>query len=491
MRRWRRTRRNQPCPCGKTKKYKHCCWGRVPWEEILAKQDSTDLARHLSARGKNLLFLNLIGGALQLDRLRVGNLQEFKSAFTPSAVRAVFDAVLTVWPDGDGLERVLRDESDATSGLYVGRYDPQLILRGITRHSLYSERVLLVDPFPYPTGVRDEFNPLSKPELYRSTALRWVWLWLRLAPWIEADLVHFVRTPGDFDPALEFEANRITRDRYERHPELVELLKRQVGEETVFLDSYKRQILLGFSDDHYREVARRQNPELSETQIEAAIRHIQKLRERDPLILEPTSRQGDSEILQMSSGASYEMGKRTADISGSHLITDIEPRWAEIRLAREEEGVEHELWTPFAKTFSGVPFRYLEDVPLDVALRLRKEGRLADLRDCLGKAWRGCREGNEFAESNVENLTIELKHRIREAEAEWHGIRTTIIKKVVGGIGAGATAIASGVAEWLPAGIATAGIVVSNVAEMRGRRKSYIKRHPASFLLSMSKRRAS
>ena len=394
-----------------------------------------------------------------------------------------------MWQDGENLERVLRDESEATSGLYIGRYDPEFIVRGITRHSLYSERLLLIDPFPYPLAVRDELNPVSRPELYRSTALRWVWLWLRLAPWVEADLVHFIRTPGDFDLTLEREAERITLERYERHPELAELLRSQVGEETDFLESYKQQILLGFSDDHYREVARRQNPELSEGQIEAAIRHIQRLRENDPLVLEPTSRQGDSEILQMSSGASYEMAKWTADLSGSHLITDIEPRWAEIRLDREEAGVAGRAWTPFAKAFAGVPFSYLDNVPLEVALRLRKERRLADLRDCLGRAWRGSREGDGFAERNAENLTIELKDRLHEAEAEWQSIRTAIAKKLVAGIGAGATAIASGVAEWLPAGIATATAVASNVVEMWGKKRSYAKRHPASFLLSMSRRR--
>ena len=25
------TRRNDPCPCGSGRKFKHCCQGRVPW----------------------------------------------------------------------------------------------------------------------------------------------------------------------------------------------------------------------------------------------------------------------------------------------------------------------------------------------------------------------------------------------------------------------------------------------------------------------------
>lgn len=131
----RRTWGRQPCPCGTKRKYKDCCRGRVAWPEIVANQDLEARIRNLSARGKNLLFLQHIGGALQLDRLRVDDIEEFKRAFTPAAVQQIFRAVYAMWYDGRDLERVLRQGSDTTSGLYVGTYEPLTILRCITRHS--------------------------------------------------------------------------------------------------------------------------------------------------------------------------------------------------------------------------------------------------------------------------------------------------------------------------------------------------------------------
>ena len=174
-------------------------------------------------------------------------------------------------------------------------------------------------------------------------------------------------------------------------------------------------------------------------------------------------------------------------MTGSHLITDMTHRWMEIEFDRDDAEVANEPWAPFAKAFAEVPFPYLNEVPLRVALRLRKQERLGDLRGFLGKAWRTCREDDVFSGGNVGSLAIELKDRIREADAEWQTIRTSMAKKLIRDITVGSVAVASGLAEWLPPGIAAAGVATRHIVDERGNRKAYLKRHPASFLLSMSK----
>ena len=480
--------RNQPCPCGAGQKYKRCCRGRVDWESIISGDDPAVLVSHLSARGKNILFLNHLADALQLDHRSPVDSQQFKRAFTPEAVKKIFEGVSLIWCDGTDVKRVLQQEREATSGLYVGMYDPRLILRGLTRHSLYSERLLLIDPFMNPMIIREEYNPLVHPELHRSTTLRWAWLWLTMAPWIRADLVHFIRTPGDFDMALEATAEKISLARHERHPELRELGEKQLLDSDELLNSYKRQIMLGMPDAYYRQIAAKYGHSSPEA-IAKFLDAVRRMRASDPLVLEPSRKDSHTELLQMFSGASYEMAKWTAELSGSHLITDIEARWAEIQVDRQEAGVQDDIWTPFAKAFTNVPFNFLNDVPIDVALRLRKEDRLADLRSCLGRAWRACRDPDEFSAGNADALALELMDQIRLAEAEWEEIKGSLAKLIgaeagVGLLGVGG-AIQAGFAHWAAAGAVVT--VATGALVHRFKKRAFTKRHPASFFLSLSK----
>src|SRR5207249_3404621 len=138
---------------------------------------------------KNRLFMNLVLDALQIDNESRVDLVDFKQAFTPAAVKKIYEAVLFVWPDGEDLKRVLKEEAALTSGLYIGLYEPELVRRGVTRHSLYADRILLVDPLVYPARVRDEFNPLLHPEEHRTTTVRWISLWVQLLPWINEGII--------------------------------------------------------------------------------------------------------------------------------------------------------------------------------------------------------------------------------------------------------------------------------------------------------------
>lgn len=78
-----------------------------------------------------------------------------------------------------------------------------------------------------------------------------------------------------------------------------------------------------------------------------------------------------SEYLITTTGANYELAKHTAAETGSHLITDLLPRWWEIEIDRESSGIDARKWSPFAKAFHALTIKYLDNVPLKDALRLR------------------------------------------------------------------------------------------------------------------------
>jgi len=149
---------NDTCPCGSGKKYKYCCKGSLDWEAL--HRSHGDWRPHLSTRGRNLHFINRVFAALQLDTVDQFDLSKYKGAFTAKAVREIHEAVMDSWPPYLDIDSVLRRGASEVSGLYVGDYGPEYLMRGIVRQSTYADKILVVDPFIYPRSVTDEFNPI-------------------------------------------------------------------------------------------------------------------------------------------------------------------------------------------------------------------------------------------------------------------------------------------------------------------------------------------
>ncbi len=481
--------RNDNCPCGSVYKYKHCCEGKVPWEDIL-RTGSPEWKQYLSVRGRNIAFLNAIGEALQLDRWSGPiDLQDYKSAFTPDAVKKIHEAIVEIWPHNIDIASVLSRSKADVSGLYVGEYRTDLLLRAVARHSLYANKILLIDPFIHPYIVRDNFNPILNPEQFRTLTLRTVDTWFKLSPWIEAGLVEFIRPPSDFDRKLNWESYLIQKSKFEHNDEL-----KRIAEESaeVMADEFKsresfRMLLLSAPDEYILRTFRKLKLGSATYGEKEFLEYIHEERKRDIYYLDPVSGKRRNEFFVVTSGANYVIAKMTANITGSYLVTDIPVRWKEIELDRSENRVELKEWSALAKGFHNLKLNYLGKLDLDKALKLRKEGRLETLRSFLRRLWSSASTGNPFGESNVQSLADELEAKVREAEEEWKQIDRDLIKWVGAEAAAGITAlrpvIESGGAEFLAGAIAVAG--AANVVSSTLKRKGFPDKFPAGFFMKL------
>ena len=244
--------RNDNCPCGSVKKYKHCCQDKVPWSDILSKS-SSDWKRYISVRGRNIRFLNAIAEALQLNGWSgPKKLEDFKSAFTPEAVKKIYESIVDIWPPDTDIVSALTSTKSDISGLYVGEYRTDLLLKGVARHSLYANKILLIDPFIHPYTVKDNYNPIMNPEKFRTLTLRNVETWFKLAPWIEAGIVEFIRPPSDFDRKLNWDSYLIQKSKFESNDELKKMAEKSA--ETMAEDFSNREsfrMLLLSAPDEY------------------------------------------------------------------------------------------------------------------------------------------------------------------------------------------------------------------------------------------------
>jgi hypothetical protein len=486
---YQRIGRNDQCPCGSGQKYKRCCSEKVDWNGIL--QHNLDWRPHISMRGRNIEFLNRICEALQLDKRETPpDLAQFKAAFTAAAVREIHEAIVELWPRHIDILETLGRAAKDVSGLYIGDYDQDYILRGIVRHSIYANKILIVDPFVYPYAVHDEFNPILEPEQFRTQTLKNVNLWFALEPWIDAGIVEIIRTPADFDPVLNWQSLERQEQKFKDHPELqsardatVDELGRRHTERFASQDFF-----LSAPDEYLERVFKEVGPQDSEYGFDTFIASIRRQRELNPNFLEPLdteSRRGQLHIL--SSGASYDMARITASIMKSYLVTDLQVKWREIELDRKSHSAENKAWAPFAKALQDAQLKYLNNVHLRHALQLRKEGRLEGLRTFLHGVWKAARTEEPFDDANSILLAQQLTERIRQAEIEWKQIDTDLLKTIgmevkVAALAAGPL-IANGHGFFLAAAAVAAagGALVDSIIKHR----RFPDRFPAAFFMHL------
>jgi hypothetical protein len=125
----------------------------------------------MSIRGRNIAAA--IADALELDPGAEGlSLSTYKKAFTPRAVRKIYEAVVEIWPSDTNIQSLLERTRTDVSGIFIGDYHRSYVSRALVRHSIYANKILLVEPFPHPYILRDEYNPILNPEQYRAQTLK-------------------------------------------------------------------------------------------------------------------------------------------------------------------------------------------------------------------------------------------------------------------------------------------------------------------------------
>ena len=387
-------------------------------------------------------------------------------------------------------EKIIGDafplSSVRVAGLYSGTYTPEAVLRAITRHSLYSEKIFLVDPFAYGPLMREEFNPVIHPEQHRGNAVRNTYLWWSLAPWIEAGIVSFIRSPGDFDGSVEREAMEIEREKIADNEQLRAAIEEQTKNEMqtvgAFDQDFGEYFLLRHSNEQLLKIIKDYPGENPFANDEEFLRYIQGRRDEHPYYVESVPGQ-TKEFLLTTSGSSYEIAKRICALGDFHIITDLRCRWLELELDFEFVRGNLHNWSPFSKSVQSANLRVLDNVPLASALRLRQERRLESMRLFLHKVWRESREAEVFAEENAVNLAAELEDKIREAEAEYKKID----RELIAWFGAaGAALLATGVAGFIPAASASVVTGAAALARSAWQRRSFNTEFPAGFFLSVN-----
>jgi len=472
-------RRNTPCPCGSGKKHKHCCEGQRDWETIF--QSSSALVRNLTIRGKNLLFLDGLAGILDLDPAG-GQIDwpALKSRITEDHVAAIFSLVRDIWPNGHDLNRVLADAGDLP-GVYTGSYVPESVTQGLARHSLYSDTILMFDPFIYPGNQYPEYDPLQRPDRYVSNTIKCLYIWLSLSSWIYAGILKMIRSPSDFDSDLRWDSWQEENRREKDHPELRNMIEEMVKNPDTLVGDPKwmrEYILLSSPDDVV--VEQLSEGGYSKPEIESFLRYRESKKRAHPYY---TERRQD-ELHISSFGECHSVARRVANTVGGFMLTDSSVKWRMIELERKDTGADLGLWEPFASAVQRTDLKYLDGIPLNRCLELRQDGLLDGMRTFLRQVWSSSRTDGDFSRAAAEQFAGELDAQVAVADAEWRKIDTKLAQWFVGEVAAGlATAPSIGLANagWVGASLVVLG--GAHLADAHRKRRNLPERLPGAFFI--------
>lgn len=444
----------------------------------------------LTVHEKNLAFLEKITDAFYVGTDRKPKpLQEFKKAFTAKAVRGIHEEIIRLWPKTMDISKTLASTTDDITGLYIGDYSPEKLVQSIVRHSLYAGKLLIADPFVYAHSVTDKYNPILNPEQYRTQTLRNVNLWLTLAPWITAGLVEIIRTPAEFDHKLQWDSMKEQETKFAESPELQAALRITTDElKARHVEKWKYRDLFLSLPDHalIDRLADFADPAKGITK-EGLLAYVRMQRDNDPDFLEvAANNEKDAQLTMLTTGPMYNVARLTASLTRSYLVTDLTSKWKEIEVDRAGRSGDTDVWSPFAKAFQEAEFKYLNDVSIDDAFRLRQEDRLGTLRTFLRRVWKQACDPNSFDKVNGVLLADELAAEVAKARAEWDKIDQELLR-TAGATGAGLLAagpmIGSGQGLFL-AGAAVLAGGATLVATARQRRR-FPDQFPAAFFLRL------
>ncbi len=382
-------------------------------------------------------------------------------------------------------------EYNNTTSLYIGNQEPEAIITGVIRHSLYSESILLFDPFNDPRILEPEDNPLITPDKFKVVTLRRLFLWLRLFPWIDAGIIKFIRNPGNFDSELLESCSRKSEQR-SSHPEIKKIihdiasnLDDYAGDDSN-IETFSEYLMLKQSDNEIKNKIKNKIPDLTPEEINEIMDFIFYKRKYHPYYIDSEEKQ-EFFSHHWKSVVGYELSRITASLSGSHIISNSLLHQKKMELDHYELGNDAKMWEPISNAFNNLNLNFLNNVPLEFALNIRKKGDLATVRAFLNRIWRSSKDNIDYSEQNVQHLADELIHHVNEAKKEWSKIREELIKwlgsELAATVAAMPHAISSGTVKWLAGGMLLAGF--TNIGVALSKYKRFLKNYPAGFFLKL------
>lgn len=443
--------RNEKCRCGSGRKYKKCCGNPAQLAETFK--------RHLRLRQWNtsatlrqttLEFIDDLSSTLGLhisDNTVTG---PFASQVPLEAIAEIHSRITRYFPRSAGTyKRLLVDvEQQGGVGVYLGPRSPHSICTHIARHSIYSQKIWVPNPFCQlyadPEGGNVP-NAQESPLDWKNFTIRNALLLLKLRPWIESGVVACAPALGWADeeflrekvsPVSGLRMSQESPDLHKAHTfDVISEAVQQVHPNVV--PSLIRELITGDIP-----------PELMDEIVKMTATNNQFNTFDD-------TRGPRKTVISFGDGETLETAEIIARLTGGYTLP------TGFRHEKEHRTKPIDTSSPqtnISLALSGYQFNFLNHATLNFALKIRTDGRLNRLRSYLDRLWR--RQPQDWAATSDDQIRLfqeELGEEYRKYKEEWGLVE----KKLWAHIGAsGAGGIVAGNAGHLSTGSFAIGTIL-------------------------------
>ncbi len=136
----------------------------------------------------------LIDGLADIFEINDGSADKFMDSFTADKVRQLYYLIEDLWPAGTDVFKFLSPD-DNFNLIYSGELDGKVLPWKLFSLGLYFDKVYIINPFPNPCAMKDEFKPSIYPEKYLATTYDLFIAFILLIPWIETGQIQILPNP--------------------------------------------------------------------------------------------------------------------------------------------------------------------------------------------------------------------------------------------------------------------------------------------------------
>lgn len=468
--------RNDSCHCGSGKKYKRCCLQKDETEgKIYYVEYGTPDKLGWDLRKRVLTEISIMKDLFGI-RLTASGLSVRKE-ISSDRIRELYKTLLTVWPLSTDVYKLLPKPDTSFKAFYWGSRNVDAVSNIMTRYCLYTDQILVIDPFIDRLLYSAEHSPLRKPEEWKQIAVNQALFLCSLEPWISEGIVQIVPPPQIFDRQLDETLINLAQTRMKKYtsedmqPAVIDMTQDfLISLPPDALESY----VFGPDFDPMPKKDRR-----------SLIEGIRRTQKRDPIRYAWGIERGTGRYYKGGQGINLEGALLMANLTGCYLFTDREHLWNQLFQEIESSPQYRESeFTELSYAFQKLHFNFLNNVPLDFALDLRREGRLNSFRVFLREIWTEINRisSREVLTQKIKSFKDKLSAEYSLIEEEWRQIDQKL-KAHMGkwSLGAG-LAILTGHIRWDIALGALAAYGVKQLIESHFRRKALQTRPIAVFL---------
>jgi hypothetical protein len=348
-----------------------------------------------------------------------------KKGIQPADIRRLYEVVGAIWPPNSDLAGSLTT-NNKLRGLYLGDVEPELIINNVFRMALYTDEILVGNPFHLPHRAHGEFSPIDNPGAFKADTVKVLYAVRMLRPLLKMGIVNFIPSPGDFDPELEANFLKQAERRVGDGPVPEVMLKEHDKSQRADL----RRILYSLPESHRIAEIRRIMPWLSERQVHETAEYMENEIRQDPAAYEGSVIAGGGQFQGVRCGFNLETAVYICSQAAAFPYTSLQWKWREI-LSAVEAGIpgDADPWSPLTKGFQELDFRFLDKVDPSFLAELRQEHRLESFRRFLRKVWIDI--GGETDLSKQPSLARDLRDQLASehelARDEWKKIDRDLV----------------------------------------------------------------